>query len=72
MEWQPIETAPIDGSIFLGWWPDSIGWIDNDANACAVSTWFIFDKFENPFESPRKFGEDGAPTHWMPLPDPPQ
>ena len=57
-EWQPIETAPKDGSHFLGaefwdnkWWYEEI-WYSH--------TW--------------KFGGGNfltKPSHWMPLPKPP-
>lgn len=63
-EWQPIETAPKDGTQFLFNAPDlecgsSIGQI---INGVVCSSW------------------DGKPlgvwvtkpTHWMPLPDPPR
>jgi hypothetical protein len=73
MNWQLIETAPKDGTFVLVAWthakrydvaaakwcfkdPDSDGWHDEDGGA-----WFDDDDEEcNP------------PTHWMPLPEPPQ
>lgn len=62
-EWQPIETAPKDGSrilllrrqqIVCGYWRRNWGepyWA-HDAHVVDDARWF-------------------PPTHWMPLPDPP-
>jgi hypothetical protein len=62
--WQPIETAPMDGTLILLFqsdsynqspepitasWDNSFGWMDN-----ARGSWWGFDA-----------------THWMPLPKPP-
>ena len=62
-KWQPIETAPKDGTRFLAyeprheyryyecWWEDDFrdwsGWQDD-------------------------FDSEPKPTHWMPLPEPPE
>ena len=63
--WRPIETAPKDEDILLGWWqtwPDrvwkqKVGWAAA-SNTCGhpqvSNAWF-----------------DGEATHWMPLPEPP-
>lgn len=70
-KWQLIETAPKDGSRILCWAP---GWEPT----------FLMWKENNRFDPPRQyFGDcveyddyalaeqDGGPTHWMPIPDPP-
>jgi hypothetical protein len=61
-EWQPIETAPKDGSLFLGWatWPED----PPDFYLCSYSPslgFSTYDVYENLV----------TPTHWMPLPLPP-
>ena len=59
--WQPIETAPKDSTEILlfseGWgvWVDKWTKIDDE------EMWLMCDQWENPVE----------PTHWMPLPEPP-
>ncbi len=66
-DWQPIETAPRDGTVILVW--------DNDT--VMTANWYEPPK---PHESPRwehnwngEVLEDCFPiTHWMPLPEPPQ
>lgn len=69
--WQPIETAPKDGTWIHLYQPDNgdniACWMD-----CDISWWFIDISWW--------FIEDGknahalrgaAPTHWRPCPDPP-
>ena len=60
-EWQPIETAPRDGTIIL-FSCDMRG----VSLCCLAETeiytgWFNLSKLDN-----------GSPTHWMPLPEPPE
>ena len=56
MTWQPIETAPKDGRFILAW-------SDYDCTFIGIfnGTWWI-DDHDNICR----------PTHWMPLPAPPE
>lgn len=69
MDWQPIESAPKDGTQFVmldnavktatvGHWMADVAWINEGAlagQALAKPCWFPL----------------ATPTHWMPLPPPP-
>lgn len=71
MDWQPIETAPKDGTV-IDLWINGARWTDcwwqvgnrlhpldgwySDALDCGDADWFC---------------DDQQPTHWMPLPAPP-
>lgn len=62
MEWQPIKTAPKDGSKFIAWHPD--GYAD----------FFHWQKhkhrgWRDSFIQVYRDGE--GPKFWMPLPTPP-
>ncbi len=62
MEWQPIETAPIDGtSVLLCYKGGKVSCGEySDANDFFPAFWFTY-------------GEGQCnPTHWMPLPPPPK
>jgi hypothetical protein len=64
MEWQPIETAPKDGTQIIGFrWPCE----DNRKawpHMCSIAHWDGFNwRWMN--------GHYLPPTHWMPLPEPP-
>ena len=64
MKWQPIETAPRDGTDIFIWShiinkPISVHWRSDDGG-----DWFISDCLP--------YCIDPYPTHWMPLPPPPQ
>lgn len=68
MNWQPIETAPKDGS-FIDIWvtgPDEKGWRETD---------FYWNgrNFVTDFEGMHILPGSAIyiPTHWMPLPPPP-
>lgn len=57
-EWQPIETAPRDGTHFLTYRPDRIqeAWWKSDSELGGFGFTYAGYSF---------------PTHWMPLPKPP-
>ena len=63
--WRPIETAPKDQHILVHWREPpfmgqyEIGWFSGDDGS-----WFFG------FDSQIEVMED--PTHWMPLPEPPE
>ena len=62
-EWQPIETAPKDGSpvLVLG-----SGWND------PVPTVAVWNEYEEWAEFTGGETIWPAPNHWMPLPEPPK
>ena len=62
MKWQPIETAPKDGSEMLVWEMFG-GWF--------VAKWSLKRKIWVSVWSCMEFDEI-EPTHWMPLPDQPE
>lgn len=65
MAWQPVETAPHETNILLGYWKDwpkrewvtEVGWYSRG------------QRFKNGHSN---YSRHGYATHWMPLPDPPQ
>lgn len=69
MIWQPIETAPRDGTPILAFWRHG-----GDKTRCSVIRWHKDEWWT--FASPGLHNlcahTDTEPTHWMPLPPPPQ
>ena len=59
-KWQPIDTAPMDGTVFMVYASDPPGAIYN-FGYCEDDGRFIPCMGDGDFE----------PTHWMPLPAPP-
>jgi hypothetical protein len=78
MNWLPIDTAPKDGTVFLGW---SKAWVDEDFNPNGIRECFYNGgplepecwsaKWKNDFDT-WAVDEESEPTHWMPLPEPPK
>jgi hypothetical protein len=63
MVWNPIETAPKDGTpMLLCWWQD-------EADVLPVTSGFWSRLSEHWFSETS--GHKCNPTHWMPLPAPP-
>lgn len=59
-EWQPIETAPEDGTPILAWSDEGVSYVCWGLNG-------IWTFFQNHRGDKFHF----RPTHWMPLPTPP-
>mgnify|MGYP003501912451 FL=1 len=79
MDWQPIETAPKDGTDILvyfapitgrlsGWWKVSWENLYGDRTP-ADGSWCVDDNKHGPY--PLRGYCAGDDTHWMPLPEPP-
>jgi hypothetical protein len=74
--WQPIETAPKDGSVIFVWaegytWPEAAKWFEYDPEVTeqvdAFGTWIFADGVLADLAG----FEEGSLSHWMPLPAPP-
>lgn len=67
MDWQTIDTAPKDGTEILLYY-DQEGFM-----GCVQGWWFSSPKEINDgWEFEWGFIGDPGPTHWMPLPEPPE
>jgi Protein of unknown function (DUF551) len=75
MTWQPIDTAPKDGSRVLLWVPDEAG----SSYTTQIGTWTFYSATSDDFlwvydghsDGLRRYCMAHPPTHWMPLPEPP-
>jgi hypothetical protein len=68
MEWQPIETAPKNGTEILGW--------DEEQQEIVFVIWICIQQWDNPYDvfdwvEKGDWANPIKPTHWMPLPKPP-
>jgi hypothetical protein len=72
MEWQPIETAPKDGTL-IDLWGRNLLRVDRRGERIVNVRWGActdwLGREHEDWLTGR--GEDYRPTHWMPLPDPP-
>jgi hypothetical protein len=67
-EWQPIETAPKDGTsvwVFCGGEQAAMRWLVIDGTS-GLGLWVYSDGLLSDVDP-----EPEEPTHWMPLPKPP-
>jgi len=67
-DWQPIETAPKDGTEILVWRkPIRVvaQWVKKDQSFGVEDSWTFLTEAEG-------YDSDYRPTHWMPLPLPPE
>ncbi len=61
-KWQPIETAPKDGDWVLSW----------DGECLAIVHWSeYYEGFIVSHDAEEYAWQNYSPTHWMPLPEPP-
>jgi hypothetical protein len=68
-DWRPIETAPRDGTHILVWVHDDSPlrrYLGEHQSGCSIAAW---TDHNGGGWAMNRFGE---PTHWMPLPTPPQ
>ena len=66
MGWQPISSAPKNGQRFDVWVPSDLGGFRATDLRFNTSGQTLLDRWGNSANLPR------WPTHWMPLPPPPQ
>jgi hypothetical protein len=63
-EWMPIDSAPRDGGDFLAY--------SASRKECGVAYFIVtFTEFPSLICN-NSYGESFNPTHWMPLPEPPE
>lgn len=77
-EWQPIETAPMSGSVLILWNGTSLGtgyWEayarDQSGNAIGMDAEDQKDCIDRWVWSGEGFAIEPPPTHWHPMPEPP-
>lgn len=78
MTWRPINTAPRDGTPFLTFSTDALcerreSALGLQSTPMLVMSWLRTDKHPYPVDEHGDFHDFHCyePTHWMPLPEPP-
>jgi hypothetical protein len=73
-QWQPIETAPKDGTVILINNPNKYGPNKKPYKYQVLMAWYYTRKYEQgTIEYWDTFNNcHPKPTHWMPLPEPPK
>jgi hypothetical protein len=64
-DWQPMATAPKDGTIIL------LRYADDQPNPGAIEGWWFSSPKQNDDGWETIVGTIGEPSWWMPLPDDP-
>jgi hypothetical protein len=64
--WQPIKTAPCDGTSVLLYWPH---WRRSEA---VVGHFITSSPAKNKWHADCAIADGPLPTHWQPLPEPPE
>lgn len=64
-QWQPIETAPKDGTQILTWMPSDL----DPSGYHIVGDWYVNARGDGYWQD--QHGEGFEPTHWQSLPPPP-
>lgn len=77
MKWQPIETAPKDGTEIIAWGIRFGSWGYTEDRKCWTGVKWDRGNWERPgnwFETRAtpQYSAGFKPTHWMPLPEPPK
>lgn len=71
-QWQPIETAPKDGTNVDLWGVNHLNWNKSGERITNISWGIVSDWLGREREDwQHGRGEDFEPTHWMPQPTPP-
>ena len=67
--WRPIETAPRDGRTVLAYFPAQAGHAARQDVIAVYWTGWGGGRWETAWSGAKL---NAKPSHWMPLPDPPQ
>jgi hypothetical protein len=82
-EWQPIETAPKDRDILVGWWSAGVWFVRNacwedgfDINTGAIDPrgegWWYPNTSVGTYKVCQENNAVDGPQYWMEMPEPPK